>query len=96
VLKAIFNAAVQGQKDSLSIHEILIKALEAGSEAGGDKRCGRQRAQSAFMKVAKPGDNSENPYLHLVIKDLPKGGENAVVLLRRAYEKWAKEHFSSK
>jgi len=96
VLKAIFDAAVQGQKDSLSIHEILMKALEAGSEAGGDKRCGEQRAQSAFIKVAKPGDSQENPYLNLVIKDRPKGEENAVVLLRKEYEKWKKENFNSK
>lgn len=96
VLKAIFDAAVQGQKDSLSIHEILIKAIEAGSEAGGDKRCGEQRAQSAFMKVAKPGNNSKNLFLDLVIKDLPKGGQNPVVLLRKEYEKWTKENISSK
>ena len=96
VLKAVFDAAVQGQNDSLSAHEILMKALEAGSEAGGDKRCGEQRAQSAFMKVAKPEDSSENPYLNLVIKDRPKGKENAVVLLRKEYEKWRKENFSRK
>lgn len=94
VLAAIFNAAVQGQKDSLSVHEILMKALEAGSKMGGDKRCGEQRAQSAFMKIARPGDSSENPYLNLVIKDRPKGEENAVVLLRKEYEKWRKENDS--
>jgi uncharacterized Ntn-hydrolase superfamily protein len=96
VLKAIFDAAVQGQKDSLSVHEILMKALAADSRVGVDKRCGEQRAQSAFMKVAKPGDSPENPYLNLVIKDRPKGKENAVVLLRKEYKKWRKENFTGK
>jgi uncharacterized Ntn-hydrolase superfamily protein len=96
VLKAIFDAAVQGQKDSLSVHEILIKAMTAGSKVGGDKRCGEQRAQSAFMKVAKPEDSPENPYLHLVIKDRPKGKTNAVVFLRKEYKKWRKENLNVK
>lgn len=96
VLKAIFDAVVQAQKDSLSIHEILMQALEAGSEAGGDKRCGEQRAQSAFIKVAKPEDNAETPYLNLFITGRPKGGENAVAVLRKEYEKWKKEKRSSK
>ena len=98
VLKAVFEAAIQAQKESLSVQEILMKALEAGEDAGGDKRCGEQRAQSAFMQVARPGDNPENPYLSLVIKDQPKGEreEKAVVLLRRAYEKWSKEHAAEK
>jgi len=91
VLKAVFDAAVQAQKESLSVHEILMKAMEAGSKAGGDKRCGEQVAQSAFMKVAKPEDHQENPYLNLVVKDQPKGQKNAVVLLRDEYEKWKKQ-----
>jgi uncharacterized Ntn-hydrolase superfamily protein len=96
MLKAVFDAAVQGQKDSLSVHEILMQALEAGSEAGGDKRCGEQKAQSAFIKVAKPEDNAENPYLDLVIGGRPKGGDNAVAVLRKEYEKWRKEKLNSK
>ena len=90
-LKDIFNAVVKGQKDSLSIHELLMLALEAGSKAGGDKRCGAQTAQSAFMKVARPNDEAKSPYLDLVVTEQQNEGNNAVTVLRKEYEKWKKE-----
>ncbi|MBK7872851.1 MAG: DUF1028 domain-containing protein [Saprospiraceae bacterium] len=87
-LQTIFNAAVKAQKKGRSVAEILMLALEAGSKAGGDKRCGTQRAQSAFVKVAKPEDTIEKLSLHLVVTGQAKGGENAVAMLRKEYEKW--------
>jgi len=89
-LKIILDAVLQGQKDLLHISEILLKALEAGSESGGDKRCGEQRATSAFIIVAKPGD--KKPYLNLSVFGQGKGGPNAVVLLRRKFNHWKKKN----
>ena len=40
-------------------------ALEAGAKLGGDKKCGDIKALSAFLTVAKPTDDTENPYLNL-------------------------------
>jgi uncharacterized Ntn-hydrolase superfamily protein len=90
-LKMIYEAVVKAQNDSLSLYEILMLALEAGSKGGGDKRCGKQKSQSAFMVVAKPEDDEKNPFLRLVVRDERKGGENAVAALRKEYEKWKKE-----
>jgi len=90
-LKAIFNAVVQAQDDSLSIDEILFVALEAGSKAGGDKRCGDQKAKSAFMIVAKPKDDEKNPYLNLVVTGQQAGESNAVAILRKEYKRWKRE-----
>jgi uncharacterized Ntn-hydrolase superfamily protein len=59
-LKIIMEAVEKGQNELLNIAEILIRALEAGSTAGGDKRCGEQKASSAFIIVARPGD--KKPY----------------------------------
>lgn len=87
-LKDIFAAVVKAQNDSLSIYETLMVALEAGSKAGGDKRCGEQKAQSAFITVAKQEDDEKTPYLNLVVKGLQNGGDNAVAVLRKEYEKW--------
>src|SRR6266498_2372087 len=64
-LKAIFDAGVQAQNHSLGIYEILMSALIAGSKAGGDKRCGEQKAQSAFIVLTKPEDDEKNPYMNL-------------------------------
>ena len=84
------QAVEQGQNNSLNISEILMNALEAGSTSGGDKRCGEQKASSAFIIVAKPGD--KKPYINLNIFGQGKGGQNAVEMLRKKFEKWKRKH----
>jgi hypothetical protein len=68
--------------------ERLVGALAAGSEAGGDKRCGEQRAMSAFVTVYDPvADTSDAlPYFHLVIFGVEPGGEPAVALLVEEFD----------
>jgi uncharacterized Ntn-hydrolase superfamily protein len=85
-LRIIMDAVEKGQKDALSVAEILMSALEAGSSAGGDKRCGEQKASSAFIMVAKPGN--KKPYINLNVFGQGKGGQNAVIMLRKKFEKW--------
>jgi uncharacterized Ntn-hydrolase superfamily protein len=89
-LKIILDAVLKGQKDSLHIADILMNALEAGSNAGGDNRCGEQRATSAFIMVAKP--DAKKSYLNLNIFGQGKGGQNAVTMLRKKFEKWKRKH----
>jgi uncharacterized Ntn-hydrolase superfamily protein len=89
-IKTILAVILQGQQDKLNIHQILMMALEAGSKLGGDKRCGEQTASTAFITVNKP--NQKKPYLNLIIFGQKKGGQNAVVLLRKRYERWKKKH----
>jgi uncharacterized Ntn-hydrolase superfamily protein len=88
VIQAIFEAALQAQQAGLPIREVLMIALEAGAQAGGDKRCGEQRATTAFITVAHPNDHPKHPYLNLVIFGQGKGGQNAVAMLRNKYNKW--------
>ena len=85
-LKNIFDAIQKAKTKLLNLSEILMIALEAGANSGGDNRCGDQKATSAFIIVAKPG--SKKPYLDLNIFGQRKGGQNAVVMLRRKFEKW--------
>jgi uncharacterized Ntn-hydrolase superfamily protein len=85
-LKIIMDAVEKGQQEALNIAEILMMALEAGSSAGGDKRCGEQKASSAFIMVAKP--DNKKPYINLNIFGQDKGGQNAVIMLRKKFEKW--------
>ena len=87
---------MQAQKDSLNIYEILMSALVAGSKAGGDKRCGEQKAQSVFIVMAKPEDDEKNPYMKLVVTGQEKGGKNAVTVLLEEYRKWIRRKVISK
>jgi uncharacterized Ntn-hydrolase superfamily protein len=86
-IQAILNAALKAQKESLGIQEILMRALEEGAKWGGDKRCGAQKASSAFLTIAKPGDDIDQPYLNLVVNGYNEG-VNAVEALRKKFEKW--------
>jgi uncharacterized Ntn-hydrolase superfamily protein len=90
VLAVVMKAVQKGRTNLLPVSEILLSALEAGSNAGGDKRCGEQKATSAFMIVAKPGD--KRPYMDLQIFGQGKGKQNAVDLLRIKYERWKRKH----
>jgi uncharacterized Ntn-hydrolase superfamily protein len=67
---------------SKPLAERLLTALEAGSAAGGDQRCGKQRALSAYIVVARRGDTARAPYLNLIVPGQRRGGANPVRLLR--------------
>ncbi len=86
VLEKMLIVAQKGKDDKLPIDEILILALQAGAQAGGDLRCGEQRATSAFITVAKATD--KKPYLNLMIFNQAKGGPNAVTMLCKKYDRW--------
>jgi uncharacterized Ntn-hydrolase superfamily protein len=89
-LQAVMDAVQKGKKESLHISEILMTALEAGSNTGGDKRCGEQKSTSAFIMVAGPND--KKPYLDLSIFGQGQGKQNAVDLLRIKFDKWRKKN----
>jgi uncharacterized Ntn-hydrolase superfamily protein len=89
-LKIIMAAVEKGQTELLNIAEILMNALEAGSVSGGDKRCGEQKASSAFIMVARPGD--KKPFINLNIFGQGSGGQNAVDMLRKKFDKWRSRH----
>jgi uncharacterized Ntn-hydrolase superfamily protein len=73
--------------DQMSFGDRLMAALEAGAAAGGDRRCGKQSARSAFIIVAKPTDDKSSPFLNLKIKSY---FANPINLLRQMYDKWKK------
>ena len=66
-----------------------MAGLEAGADAGGDSRCGAQRATAAFLTVAKTGDVPNWPYLTLRVVGIEKGDKvNAVELLASRLALW--------
>ena len=87
MLNKILDAVIKAQKASLSIQEVLMSALEAGAEYGGDKRCGNRKASSAFLTVAKPTDQAQHPYLNLIVNQTDET-LNAVRTLRKRFDNW--------
>jgi uncharacterized Ntn-hydrolase superfamily protein len=92
VLKAVFDTVIAARKNGLSLRETLMLTLKAGSDAGGDVRCGTQKASSAFITVMKADDDVRKPYLNLFISGISQGGNNAVKVLAGMYSKWEKSH----
>lgn len=70
----------------------LLKALEAGADKGGDRRCGDQTALSAYLVVYEKDDLPGQPSLELSASQLIRGGESAVKLLRKKFEQLRLEH----
>ena len=91
VLKAVFDTVMSARKRGLTIKETLMKALQAGSIEGGDARCGKQKASSAFITVVKPNDRINNPYFNLWVSGTPGKGNNAVDVLEKMYQRWTKK-----
>ncbi len=84
-----YSAFYKGRKKKLA--ERLVAALSTGAYTGGDKRCGKQRASSAFVTVYKKGNNKKNPYLDIVVYGLDKHGNSAVAILEKEFNKWRKQ-----
>lgn len=69
--------------------ERLMAALQGANIPGADSRClsNGTSSLSAFIRVAKPGDQLNNLYLDLNVPSLPAGME-PIDSLQRLYEQW--------
>lgn len=81
-LKAFEDSPENGK---MNFADRLMASLEAGAAAGGDRRCGKQKARSAFIFVANPEDALGSPYLNLKIKTY---FTNPINVLRQMYDEW--------
>lgn len=70
----------------IPLAERLMRALEAGSRAGGDRRCPGRTAQSAFLGVAKPGDSPAHPSLRIIVGLDDDDARNPVAEVRRRFD----------
>ena len=84
VLKATLDAFEANR--ALPLAERLLVALEAGNEAGGDKRCGEQSALSSYLVVARPGETKDSYSVKVVVPGQKPGGQNPVEILRQHFD----------
>ena len=71
---------------SLPLAERLLVALEAGNDAGGDKRCGDQGALSSYLVVSKPGETKDSYSVKIIVPGQKPGGVNPIHVLRRRFD----------
>lgn len=69
------ESAFTNQEGTLA--DKIIAAMHAGKSEGGDSRCSDRgtSSTSAFIRVAKPDDEIDSPYLNISIPGVPMGVE---------------------
>ena len=91
VLDRAMEAIQRARAAGRPLEDVVMAGLKAGADAGGDSRCGAQRATAAFLAVAKTGDVPNWPYLTLRVVGIEKGDTvNAVELLESRLVLWEK------
>lgn len=88
VLDRVMAAIQDAQAARRTLEDVLMAGLQAGADAGGDKRCGAQRATSAFLVVARPDEPVGRPYLSLIVYGVERGRVNAVDFLHKKLSEW--------
>jgi len=88
VLDRVMGAIQTARAAHRPLQEILMAGLAAGAAAGGDVRCGKQRATSSFLVVARPGERAFLPYLTLSVFGAERGTVNAVDVLAARLGRW--------
>jgi uncharacterized Ntn-hydrolase superfamily protein len=89
VLDRAMDAIQRARAAGRPLEDVVMAGLEAGADAGGDSRCGPQRATAAFLAIAKTGDVPNWPYLTLRVVGVEKGDRvNAVEMLATRLALW--------
>ena len=90
---AVVNAALTAFAETMQgpdavLADGLLAALEAGAREGGDKRCpAEQTALTAFIAVARTGEQGDSLSRWLTVPAQRAGEQNPVALLREAYDR---------
>jgi uncharacterized Ntn-hydrolase superfamily protein len=73
-----------------SLAERLMAAMQGANMVGADARCTEAgtSSTSAFLRVFKPGDDPNDPYLELNVAEAPSGVE-PIDSLQALFDEWA-------
>src|SRR5258705_3202893 len=74
VLERALEAIQQARTAGKPMEDVIMAGLKAGADAGGDSRCGGQRAAAAVLAVDKPGDIPNWPKCALRVGGAHRGG----------------------
>ncbi len=72
-----------------TLAERLMAAMQGANVVGADARCASAgtSSTSAFLRVFKPDDNRNHPYLELNVAEAPRGVE-PIDSLQRLFDRW--------
>lgn len=74
--------------DDLSMARALMRAMDAGAAAGGDRRCGKANSNTAFIVLHRKTDPENAPWVELAVNGLPPSTESGMAHLDRLFAQW--------
>jgi uncharacterized Ntn-hydrolase superfamily protein len=74
--------------DDLSMARALMRAMDAGADAGGDRRCGKANSNTAFIALHRKTDPESAPWLELAVNGRPAGTESGMAHLDALFAQW--------
>ncbi|TKR33529.1 DUF1028 domain-containing protein [Luteimonas gilva] len=74
--------------DDLAMARAVMRAMEAGAAAGGDRRCGKADSNTAFIGLYRKTDGQDAPWVELAINGIAPGAESGVARLRTLFQTW--------
>lgn len=85
------TAAALGEADwpdDLAMARALMRALQAGADAGGDRRCGKAASNTAFVSLHRRTDADDAPWMELAVNRIPVGAASGTAALRALFDDW--------
>ena len=74
--------------DDLAMARALMRAMDAGAAAGGDRRCGKANSNTAFIGLYRKTDPQEAPWVELAINGIAPGTDSGMANLDALFEQW--------
>lgn len=85
------TAAALGQADwpdDLAMARAVMRAMNAGAAAGGDRRCGKANSNTAFFVLYRKDDPQDSPWVELAINATPPGTDSGMAHLQTLFQSW--------
>lgn len=74
--------------DDLAMARAIMRAMEAGAKAGGDRRCSKANSNTAFIGLYRRTDPQDKPWVELAINGLPPSTESGMAHLSVLFQRW--------
>jgi uncharacterized Ntn-hydrolase superfamily protein len=74
--------------DDLSMARAIMRAMDAGAAAGGDRRCGKSNSNTAFIGLYRKTDPQEAPWMELAVNGIAPGTDSGMTHLDAMFEQW--------
>ncbi|MEJ1095103.1 MULTISPECIES: DUF1028 domain-containing protein [unclassified Pseudoxanthomonas] len=88
VAKTIAALGKADWPDDLAMARAIMRAMDAGAKAGGDRRCGKANSNTAFIGLYRKTDPQDKPWVELAINGLPAGTESGMAHLDGLFQQW--------